>query len=152
MTMRGVFALNGITRLANEAESEFVQLNALKTVLTDAMRVARGAGAEIDVHRMRDHHPPWPRLCKGGKQSGETFPGAGGKDSHRRGPFRRGDELAKRVKKLPIFPVLSLSQKRPLRTAKVMAHWRLWRGKRANRSGRAVFWWRVARRGISMRC
>ena len=41
MTMRGVLALKGITQLANEAQSESVQLNALKTILTDAMRIAR---------------------------------------------------------------------------------------------------------------
>jgi hypothetical protein len=41
MTKRGVLALKGITRLANEAQSESVQLNALKTILTDAMRIAR---------------------------------------------------------------------------------------------------------------
>jgi hypothetical protein len=41
MTSRRVFALSGITRLASEAESESVQLNALKTILTDAMRIAR---------------------------------------------------------------------------------------------------------------
>ena len=41
MTMRGVFALKGITHLASEAQSESVQLNALKTILTDAMRIAR---------------------------------------------------------------------------------------------------------------
>ena len=41
MSKRGVFALNGTTRLASEAESESVQLNALKTILADAMRIAR---------------------------------------------------------------------------------------------------------------
>ena len=46
MTKRGVFALNGITRLASEAESESVQLNALQTILTDAMRIARYADLE----------------------------------------------------------------------------------------------------------
>ena len=55
------------------------------------------------------------------------------------GPFRRGDELAKRVKKLPIFPVLSLSQKRALRTAKVMAHWPLWQRKTRPWRLRAAF-------------
>ncbi len=47
MTKRGVFALNGITRLASEAESESVQLNALKTIVTDAMRIARYAHPEL---------------------------------------------------------------------------------------------------------
>ena len=41
MTKRGVFALDGITRLASESESESVQLNALKTILADALRNAR---------------------------------------------------------------------------------------------------------------
>ncbi len=46
MTKRGAFALSGIIRLANEAQSESVQLNAFKTILTDAMRIARYADLE----------------------------------------------------------------------------------------------------------
>ena len=36
-------------------------LNALRT---DAMGVAKGGGAEIDVRLVSDHHPPWPPLCR----------------------------------------------------------------------------------------
>jgi len=49
MAKRGVFALSGITRLASEAESESVQLNALKTILTDAMRIARYTDLETRI-------------------------------------------------------------------------------------------------------
>jgi hypothetical protein len=46
MTKRCAFAVSRITHLASDAESETVQLNALKTILADAMRIAKYADLE----------------------------------------------------------------------------------------------------------
>ena len=46
MTRRCTFAVRRITHLASDAQSESVQLNALKTILTDAMRIARYSDLE----------------------------------------------------------------------------------------------------------
>jgi len=46
MTSRCRFAVSRITTLASDAESESVQLNALKTILADAMRIAKYSDLE----------------------------------------------------------------------------------------------------------
>jgi len=46
MTRRCAFAAGRITLLASDAQSESVQLNALKTILTEAMRIAKYSDLE----------------------------------------------------------------------------------------------------------
>ncbi len=88
MTMRSVFAAPGFTRLASDAESETVQLNAVKTILTDAMRIARYTDLETRMAEFEEKLRLVPsafRRCRG------------------RGPFCHGEELAKSAENLSTF-------------------------------------------------
>jgi hypothetical protein len=68
MTVRCGFALKGIVGLAEYAESETVKLNALKTILTDSMRIAKYSDLEVrmaefeeELRRDPESFAPLPR-------------------------------------------------------------------------------------------
>ncbi len=103
-----------------EEFEESVQLNALKTILTDAMRIAR----------YRTSKRVWPNSRRSSAVIRIAFRRCRG-----RRPFRPGEEPAKRAQICPFFPVLSRSQTRPWSAGNVMARWPLGRGKHGTDSG-----------------
>ena len=104
-----------------EEFEESVQLNALKTILTDAMRIAR----------YRTSKRAWPKS----RRSSALIP-RGFRRCRGRGPFCQGEELAKSAEKfVHFFPLLPHWQKRRWSTGKVMARWPLGRRKHGTDSG-----------------
>ncbi len=81
-----------------EEPQESVQLNALKTILTDGMRTANYLDLEKRVAEFED------RLCRD-PESFSPLP--------RERAVLRGEELAKSAEIGPLWPILAHWQKRP---------------------------------------